>query len=61
MFHLVLSSYPVWPELNPNRIWFFKLEPEINPNLVLELEPEPQFLQKTIEGKMVWKLGLMGS
>jgi hypothetical protein len=33
------------------------LEPEIKPNLELE----PLFFEKTIEGKMVWKWGLMGS
>jgi hypothetical protein len=60
MFHLVLGSYPVWPESNPNRIWFFKLEPEINPILVLELEPEPQFLQKNNRGKNGLEVGVNG-
>ncbi len=51
MFHLGLGGYPVWPESNPNQVWFLKLEPEMKPNLVSELEPEPQFLKKQLREK----------
>jgi hypothetical protein len=61
MFHLVSGGYPVWPESNPNHVWFLKIGTRNQPKFGFRIGTRTPISEETIEGKMVWKLGLMGS